>query len=54
MQRTADRAVRDTLSQLESAPGYTHPTFAKYRETTKAIEDAINRGNMSVKMPEPE
>jgi len=53
MQRTADRAVRDTLSQLESTPGYTHPTFAKYRETTKAIEDSINRGNMSVKMPEP-
>jgi len=53
IQRAAERSTRDFLSQLESAPGYTHPTFAKYRETTKNIEDAINKGNMGVKMPEP-
>lgn len=53
IQRAAERAVRDTTSQLEASPGYTHPTFAKYRETTKTIEDAINKGDMSVKMPEP-
>lgn len=53
IQRAAERATRDFLTQLESAPGYTHPTFAQYRETTKNIEDAINKGNMSIKMPEP-
>ena len=53
MQHTAERATRDFLSQLESAPGYSHPTFAQYREQTKTTEDAINRGNMAVKMPEP-
>lgn len=53
MQRAAERATRDVLSQLESAPGYQHPTFAQYREATKHIEEAINKGNMTVKMPEP-
>lgn len=53
MQRAAERATRDFLSQLESTPGYTHPTFAQYRDSTKAIEDAINKGNMAAKMPEP-
>ena len=53
MQRAAERTTRDFLSQIESAPGYSHPTFAKYHDTTKDIEDAINRGNMAVKMPEP-
>jgi len=53
MQRTAERAVRDITSDLEGAPGYTHPTFAQYREATKGIEEAINKGNMSIKMPEP-
>jgi len=53
MQRAADRAVREVTSQVESLPGYTHPTFAQYRDSTKAIEDAINKGDMSVKMPEP-
>jgi len=53
MQRAADRAVRDVTSQVESAPGYNHPTFAQYHDATKSIEDAINKGDMSVKMPEP-
>ena len=53
MQRAAERVTRDFLSQVESAPGYSHPTFAQYHDSTKAIEDAINRGNMTVKMPEP-
>jgi len=53
MQRAAERATRDFLAQVESAPGYSHPTFAQYRDQTKTIEAAINRGNMAVKMPEP-
>ncbi|MEI6034840.1 MAG: transglycosylase domain-containing protein, partial [Verrucomicrobiae bacterium] len=53
IQRAADRAVREITSQVESAPGYTHPTFAEYHEATKATEEAINKGDMSVKMPEP-
>ncbi len=53
MQRTAERTTRDFLSQVESTPGYTHPTFAQYKAATKSIEDAINRGNMSAKLPEP-
>ncbi|MEI6492474.1 MAG: transglycosylase domain-containing protein [Verrucomicrobiota bacterium] len=53
MQRVAERATREFLSQVESTPGYSHPTFAQYRDSTKTIEDAINKGNMTVKMPEP-
>ncbi|MBE2203610.1 MAG: transglycosylase domain-containing protein [Chthoniobacterales bacterium] len=53
MQRAAERATRDVLSQVESAPSYTHPTFSQYRDATKTIEEAINRGNMASKMPEP-
>ena len=53
MQRAAERATRDVLSQIEATPGYSHPTFSQYRDSTKSIEDAINKGNMSIKMPEP-
>ena len=53
MQRAAERATREFLAQVESAPGYAHPTFAQYRDQTKNTEDAINKGNMAVKMPEP-
>jgi len=53
IQRTAERAVRDSLARTESASGYSHPTFAQYRESVKAIEEAINKGNMTVKFPEP-
>jgi penicillin-binding protein 1A len=53
MQRAADRAVREVTTQVETTPAYTHPTFAQYRDATKSIEDSINQGNMSVKMPEP-
>ena len=53
LQQAADRATREVLSKVEQQPGYSHPTFEQYRAATKKIEDAINRGNMSVKMPEP-
>ena len=53
MQKTAERAVRDSLSRVEGLPGYTHPTFAQYRESVKDIEEAINKGNMTAKFPEP-
>ena len=53
LQRTAERVTRESLSQIESAPGYSHPTSDQYRASTKSIEDEINKGNMSVKMPEP-
>jgi len=53
MQRASDRAVREGTELVESTPGYSHPTFAQFRAATKSIEDQINRGNMSVKMPEP-
>ncbi len=53
MQKAAERSMRDMLAKVESNPGYSHVTFESYRATTKAIEDQINKGNMSVKMPEP-
>lgn len=53
LQEAADRATREVLLKVEQQPGYSHPTFEQYRAATKKIEAAINRGNMSVKMPEP-
>ena len=53
LQQAADRATREVLLKVEQQPSYSHPTFQQYRAATKKIEDAINRGNMSVKMPEP-
>lgn len=53
IQKASDTATREVLSDLESQPGYEHPTFDQYRKATRRIEDSINRGNMSVKMPEP-
>ncbi|MFZ4774938.1 MAG: transglycosylase domain-containing protein [Terrimicrobiaceae bacterium] len=53
IQKVAERATRDSLSQLEGAPGYTHPTFAQYSQATKNILESINKGNMAIKMPEP-
>jgi membrane peptidoglycan carboxypeptidase len=53
LQREADNASKEVLAKIESQTGYPHPTFAQYRAATKKIEDAINSGNMAVKMPEP-
>ena len=53
LQRAAERATKEMLSQIEAAPGYSHPTSDQYRASTKSIEDEINKGNMAVKMPEP-
>ncbi|GAB4169526.1 MAG: hypothetical protein Fur0032_08100 [Terrimicrobiaceae bacterium] len=53
MQRAAEAAVRDTLAEVEAAPGYSHQTFEQYRQTVKPIEDEINRGNMKIRMPPP-
>jgi len=53
LQRAAEKATQDILLEVESRPGYNHPTFAEYRATTAKLEEDINRGKMSVKMPEP-
>lgn len=53
MQRVAERSMRDVITKVESLPGYKHPTFEAYRNSVKALEDQINQGNMTVKMPEP-
>jgi len=53
MQKAAEKATREVLTKIEEQPGFTHPTFAQYRASTRQIEDAINRGNLSVRMPDP-
>lgn len=53
IQRAAETSMRDTLAAVESRNGYPHATFDSYRAASKAIEDQINHGNMSVRMPEP-
>ena len=53
LQRGAETAMRDTLAKVESRPGYQHITFEAYRGFSKSIEDQINKGNMTIRMPEP-
>lgn len=53
MQKAAEKAVRETLAQVEAMPGYKHETFQQFRDRVRPIEDAINRGHMQVKMPQP-
>ena len=53
LQRAADSATQEFLLTVENQPGYKHPTFAQYRAATQKTEEAINRGNMGNKMPEP-
>lgn len=53
LQRTAEAAMRERLAQIEQGPEYHHPTFESYRKISKSIEEEINRGNMTIKMPEP-
>ena len=53
LQRAADSATQEFLLTVENQSGYKHPTFAQYRAATQKTEEAINRGNMGNKMPEP-
>ena len=53
IQKTAESSIRSHLLNIESQPGYEHPTFEQYRNATRRLEDSLNRGNMTVKMPEP-
>ncbi|MCX7869866.1 MAG: penicillin-binding transpeptidase domain-containing protein, partial [Terrimicrobiaceae bacterium] len=53
LQRAAEKAVRDVTSRIEQTPGYSHETFAQFRERVLPIEEKLNRGILNVKMPEP-
>jgi len=53
MQRTAELALRGSLAAAEQRTGYNHETYEQYRERVKPIEDKINQGNMTLKLPEP-
>ena len=53
MQRTAEAAMRETLARIEQRPGYKHVTFEAFREIARPIEEEINQGNMSIRVPEP-
>lgn len=53
MQKAAEDSVKKNLAKIEAMSGYTHETFEAYRKRVHTIEEKINRGIMSVKLPEP-
>jgi membrane peptidoglycan carboxypeptidase len=53
IQREAKRAMQDTLAKVEGSKGYLHMTFEAYRVATEKLEAKVNRGDMTVRMPEP-
>lgn len=52
LQMAAERALRSHLETVERQPGYSHQTFAQYREANKKMEEAAQRGE-PVTMPSP-
>jgi len=53
IQREAERALQDHLTRVESRQGYSHPTFAEYVRTNRGSQNALDRGHLSVKLPDP-
>lgn len=55
IQYTAELAVHDQLTSIEKMSQFPseYQTYQQYSEENSAIEDRINRGDMSVKLPAP-
>jgi 1A family penicillin-binding protein len=53
MQRAAEIATKEVIAAIESRPGYDHETFAQYRNRVADAEARLNKGDMSVKLPDP-
>jgi membrane carboxypeptidase/penicillin-binding protein len=53
IQKAAEGAVSDHLQTIESMPGYSHETFQDFTKRVRPIEEKIDRGNLTVKMPVP-
>jgi membrane carboxypeptidase/penicillin-binding protein len=53
IQKEAESAVQAHLSKIETREGYDHPSFAEYTRTNRSLQKSLDRGNMSVKMPDP-
>ena len=53
IQKQAEQAVQNHLTDVENRQGYDHPTFAQYVGTNRNLQKSLDRGNMSVKMPDP-
>jgi penicillin-binding protein 1A len=53
LQKMSERALKDRLLQVEGVPGYPHETYTAYQNRVKTTLDAINAGNLSLKLPEP-
>lgn len=53
IQREAEQAMQKTLATAETRTGYEHQTFEEYRAATEKLEEKVNRGDMSERMPEP-
>lgn len=50
--QTAERALRAHLEAVEKQPGYSHATYAQYRETNRKAEEDAQKG-LPVTMPPP-
>ncbi len=55
MQHTAELAIQEQLTTVEKMPLFPseYQTYQQYTEQNSTVEDAINRGNLSLKLPHP-
>jgi len=53
LQSLAEKAMLDQLELVEAKNGYAHEKFADYRRRFSTLEDRVNRGDPTVRLPRP-
>ncbi len=53
LQEAAEKALLQQLDRIESRPGYSHETYAAYRDRYSELEKKIDRGDPSTRLPAP-
>lgn len=53
LQETSEKVLLEQLERIESRPGYSHETYAAYRDRYSELEKKIDRGDPSTRLPAP-
>jgi penicillin-binding protein 1A len=53
LQQAAERALLAQLEKIEARPEYHHETYAEYRQRYSQLENRIDRGDPSLRLPAP-
>jgi len=53
LQRAAEEALLNQLDRVEQHPGFRHETYRDYRQRYSTLENRIDRGDPSLRLPAP-